>query len=142
MSREQRLLERIAAAGDRSRGRYEPSATEDVEALMDSVRGHLARLLNSRHGLSEAMPDYGLPALTDLTIGGDDYVQAIQEAIAVAIDKYEPRLRRVQVKRVVDEESPHTLSFRVEGTLVGLSGQHRVFYETSMSGQGQFDVFD
>ena len=74
---------------------------------MDSVRGHLRRLLNSRHGLSEAMPDYGLPALTDMTVGSRDYAHAIQEAIRVAVEKYEPRLDRVRVTRVVDEDSPH-----------------------------------
>ncbi len=139
MGREQTLLERIAA-GEHRRGRYEPSPVEDVEALMESVRRHLGRLLNARHGLSEAMPDYGLPALTDLTIGSGDYVHLIQEAIRVAIEKYEPRLRRVRVHRVVDEDAPQTLSFRVEATLIGRSGQHRVFYDTSMSGKGQFQV--
>ena len=142
MGREQTLLERIAAVGDRRGGYNEPSATEDVEALMSSVRRHLQRLLNARHGLSEAMPDYGLPALTDLTIGSGDYIHAIQEAIRVAVEKYEPRLRRVRVGHVVEEGAPHTLSFRVEGTLVGRSGEHRVYYETSVSGGGQFDVFD
>jgi type VI secretion system protein len=142
MGREQTLLQRIGAAGDRSHSVLEPSASEDIEALMDSVRHNLTRLLNARHGLSEAMPDYGLPALTDLTSGSGDHVHAIEEAIRVAIEKYEPRLRRVQVKRIVDEDAPHTLSFRVDATLVGRSGQHRVFYETTVTGQGQYDVYD
>ncbi len=142
MGLEQTLLQRIAAAGDRSRGRLEPSAKEDPEALMDSVRQNLARMLNSRHGFSQAMPDYGLPALTDLTSGSGDHVKAIEEAIRVAIEKYEPRLRRVKVKRVIDEDAPHTLSFRVDATLIGRSGQHRVFYETTVSGQGRYDVYD
>jgi len=140
MGREQTLLERIAAVGSRRGGYNEPSATEDVAALMSSVRRHLQRLLNAR--LSEAMPDYGLPALTDLTIGSGDYVHAIQEAVRVAIEKYEPRLRRVRVSRVVEEDAPHTLSFRVEATLVGRTGEHRVYYETTVSGGGQFDVLD
>lgn len=109
---------------------------------MSSVRRHLGRLLNARHGLSEAMPDYGLPALTDLTIGSGDYIHAIQEAIRVAIEKYEPRLRRARVTRIVDEGAPHSLSFRVEATLVGRSGEHRVCYETTVSGSGRFDVLD
>jgi len=138
----------LSRVEERSRGRIqcggynEPSATEDVAALMSSVRRHLQRLLNARHGLSEAMPDYGLPALTDLTIGSGDYVHAIQEAVRVAIEKYEPRLRRVRVSRVVEEDAPHTLSFRVEATLVGRTGEHRVYYETTVSGGGQFDVLD
>ena len=142
MGREQVLLERIAAAGKASRGRVEPSTTEDVEALMASVRRHLVRLLNARHGLSKALPDYGLPALVDVTTGSGDFWRSIQEAIRVAIEKYEPRLRRVRVNRAVDAAAPQTLSFRVEATLVGRTSHHRVFYETTVSGNGRFDVLD
>ena len=142
MAREQMLLDRLASGSDPRPGGVAPSTTEDVEALMNSVRRHLARLLNARHGLSEALPDYGLPALTDLTIGSRDYVRAVQQAIQVAIEKYEPRLRRVRVSRIVDEDEPRVLAFRVDGILVGRSGEHRVFYETSMEGSGLFGVSD
>lgn len=141
MAREFMLLDRIARAGSRESGRYE-SAAEDLDALMDSVRRQLVRLLNSRHGLSEAQPDYGLPALTDLVVGSGDYVQAVQKAIQAAVEKYEPRLRRVRVSRVIDEEGGRSLSFRVDAVLVGRSAEHRVSYETSMGGEGQFDVSD
>jgi len=141
MAREFMLLDRIAHAGSRESGRYE-SAAEDLEALMDSVRRQLARLLNSRHGLSEAQPDYGLPALTDLVVGSGDYEQAVQRAIQTAIEKYEPRLRRVRVARVIDEDGGRSLAFRVDAVLVSRSGEHRVCYETMMSGGGQFDVSD
>jgi len=109
---------------------------------MVSVRRNLTRLLNARHGFSEALPDYGLPALTDLTVGSRDYVRLMQEAIRTAVEKYEPRLRRVRVARVVDDLQPHSLAFRVEATLVSRSGEHRVFYDTKVSGNGQFDVSD
>ena len=142
MGREHTLLDRITRAGDRRHGRFESSATEDLDALMDSVRRHLARLLNARHGMSEAMPDYGLPALSDLTIGSGDYLPRVQDAIRVAIEKYEPRLRRVRVSRVVDEETQHTLSFRVDAVLISQTGEHRVCYETLVTGGGQFEVSD
>ena len=122
------------------RGRYESSATEDLDALMDSVRDHLGRLLNARHGMSEAMPDYGLPAMTDLTIGSGDYVQRVQEAVQMAIEKYEPRLRRVRVTRADDEDSAHRLVFRVDAVLMSQTGEHRVCYETQVASSGRFDV--
>lgn len=142
MGRERTLLDRIAAGGDQRHGRYEPSTTEDLDAVMDSVRRHLGRLLNARHGMSEALPDYGLPALTDLTIGSGDYLQRVQEAIRVAVEKYEPRFRRVRVTRAVDDEERHTVSFRVEATLISQSGEHRVCYETLVTGAGQYEVSD
>ncbi len=140
MGREKTLLQRLAAMEDSGRGRYESSATEDLDALMDSVRDHLGRLLNARHGMSEAMPDYGLPAMTDLTIGSGDYVQRVQEAVRVAIEKYEPRLRRVHVTRVDDEDSAHRLVFRVDAVLMSQTGEHRVCYETQVASSGRFDV--
>jgi type VI secretion system protein len=122
------------------RAAIQPTAAENVEALAESVRINLARVLNARHGMSECTPDYGLPALNDLTTGQGDYIQTVERAIQTAIEKYEPRLHRVRVARIVDEDHGRTLSFRVEGTLVGRSGQHRVWYETSVRGNGKFDV--
>lgn len=139
MGRERMLLDRIGALSARSPGRYEPSAKEDLDALMESVRRNLTRLLNSRHGMSEAMPDYGLPALSDLTIGSGDYVYRVEEAIRAAVEKYEPRLRRVRVSRVADE-GRQTLSFRVDAVLIGETGEHRIWYETVMTGAGEFEV--
>ena len=140
MGREKTLLQRLAQMENSGRGRYESSATEDLDALMDSVREHLIRLLNARPGMSEAMPDYGLPAMTDLTIGSGDYVQRVQEAVRVAIEKYEPRLRRVRVTRVDDEDSAHRLVFRVDAVLMSQTGEHRVCYETQVASSGRFDV--
>lgn len=141
MGREQTLLDRIASRSGRGRGRQQVASGEDLDALMESVRRHLKRLLNARHGMSEASPDYGLPALTDLTVGSGDYVQAVQDAIRVAVEKYEPRLRRPRVILVEDDETEkRVLSFRIEAVLISESGEHRVWYETSLSGAGEFEV--
>ena len=144
MAREQTLLDRMAARGERGRARYQASATEDLDALMESVRRHLARLLNARHGMCEAVPDYGLPALADLVVGSGDYVQRVQEAIKTAVEKYEPRLRRVRVSRVADDaddkEQHRTLTFRIDAVLISQSGDHRVWYQTAVAGTGEFEV--
>ena len=98
MAREQTLLDRIAASARQRGGRYERTAQEDPEALMESVRRHLTHLLNARHAMSEALPEYGLPALTDVTVGTRDYVGLVRDAIRTAVERFEPRLRRVRVK--------------------------------------------
>ncbi|MFQ5590629.1 MAG: type VI secretion system baseplate subunit TssE [Phycisphaerae bacterium] len=140
MAREQMLLDRIAQLGAQGHDRFEATAAEDLDAVIHSVRRNLIRLLNARHGMSEAMPDYGLPALTDLTIGSRAYVERVKDAIKVAIDKYEPRLRNVRVSRSVEEEGAQRLGFRVEATLIAQSGEHRIWYETTVRGSGEFDV--
>ncbi len=143
MGRERALLDRIAGGGGASRERYQASAGEDLDALLESVRRQLERLLNARHGMCETCPDYGLPAMTDLTIGSGDYQRRVEDAIRVTIESYEPRLRNVRVSRRVDEEDERQgLTFRVDATLVTESGQHRVWYETELSGKGYFDVAD
>ena len=140
MARERMLLDRLADRGDPHYGRFGPSAREDLDALMESVRRHLDRLLNARHDMCETAPDYGLPALTDLTIGSGDYVHRVQAAIREAIKKYEPRLRHVNVGRVADEEHPHMVSFRIEARLVGETDEVPVCYETTVTGNGDFEV--
>jgi type VI secretion system protein len=141
VSREQRLLERVAAAGgERASARYQPTAQEDLEALVESVRRHLARLLNSRHGMSEAAPDYGLPTLSELMAGRDESMPIVQEAIRSTIEKYEPRLRRVRVTHQAEEGARQTLAFRVDAVLVSQSGEHRVWYETALRPTGELAV--
>ncbi len=144
MARERTLLSRVAQAARSGRARLEPTTQEDVEALCESVRDHLARLLNARHGMCDAMPDYGLPALTDLIVGSGDHVRVMSDAIKTAIEKYEPRLRRIKVSRVIDDEGRdgRTLAFRIEGVLVGRQAEHRVWYETAVRGTGEFEVSD
>lgn len=142
MAREGTFLERIAASASLRRGRYEPTTEDHVEAVMESVRRNLERLFNARHGMSEALPDYGLPALVDLTMGAGDHVRTLQQVIQKAIEKYEPRLRRVRVTPQAnpDDRRGQTPVFRIEASLVARNGEHRVWYETGMRATGAFGV--
>lgn len=140
MRREKALLERLADAGSARTVATGGTTVEDLEELMESVRRHLRRLMNSRQGISEAQMDYGLPALTDMTVGSGDYVRNLVDAIRSTIEKYEPRLRGVRVTMRDDVSTAQTLVFRVEAVLVSRSGEHRVWYETAVRASGQFDV--
>lgn len=141
MARERTLLERVAASREGlSSSRYEATATDNPEARMESVRRQLAKLLNARQGMSEAAPDYGLPALTDLLAGGAECVRLTQDAIRATIEKYEPRLRRVRVSHQAQEGGGQTLVFRIDAVLVGRGGEHRVWYETAFSPTGEAQV--
>ena len=143
MAQEHTLLKRITDYGTRAAGRpREASAVDNMRTLEESVRQHLNQLLNSRHGMSEALPDYGLPALTDLTGGAANYARLLQEAIRLAVEKYEPRLRRVRVTRQEEDETAQKMVFRVEGELQSRSGRVGVSYEAAVAGDGRFDVKD
>ncbi len=140
MKRERTLLGRIGTGMGSPRKANEATANVDVDAIMESVRMHLVRLLNARHGMSECVPDYGLPAMADLSVDVGNYVQIVQDAIQNTIDQYEPRLRRARVTQVIDEDEQRSVSFRVDAVLGAGGREHRVWYQTSMSGDGQFDV--
>jgi len=141
MSREQRLLDRIGGLrADRSPSRYAASAGEDLEALMESIRQHMVHLLNARHGMCETVPDYGLPALSDMIVGRGEHLRRVQDAIRTTIEKYEPRLRRVRVTHHAGEGDDQRLVFRIDAVMVGRSAEHRVWYETSMAPTGELDV--
>ncbi|MHC5108971.1 MAG: type VI secretion system baseplate subunit TssE [Planctomycetota bacterium] len=142
MAREKSLLDRLSDLDSTQRSRIQPSAQEDLEALMDSIRSNLIRILNARHGMSEALPDYGLPALTDLTEGTGDHVTMVEASIRNAIERYEPRLERVRVARVENEDAPQVWSFRVDAIMKSQTGKHKVWYQTEVNGSGEFNVFD
>lgn len=141
MKRELMLLDRLnALRSEGSRDRYQATTDEDLAALADSVRRNLVRILNSRHGMAEAAPDYGLPALSDMIIGVGDHVRRVQEAIRHTINRYEPRLRGVRVTHLEDEGGAQKLVFRIEGMLVSRSGDQRVWYETAIDPTGKMNV--
>lgn len=145
MGREQTFLQRLAAgARPGAQRRYQPTTAENVEELRESVRKHLARLLNARHGMSQAVPDYGLPSLVDLSTSSSEHVPAMQRAIRTAIEKYEPRLRQVRVSclREEDTAAQRKLAFRVDAVLVGRDGEYSVGYVTEVGPDGQMEVAD
>ncbi len=144
MAREQNFLHRLAEVGrSGAKARQEATTAEDAEALREAVRQNLVRLLNARHGMSQAAPDYGLPAMVDLITGSGEHLAIMQRAIRTTVEKYEPRLRSVRVSIVQEEDaSMQPLVFRVDAVLVGRQSEYRVGYVTAVGKDGQFEVDD
>ncbi|MBK8269751.1 MAG: type VI secretion system baseplate subunit TssE [Planctomycetes bacterium] len=126
--------------GSGARGIQTGTTVENLDELLESVRKNLGRLLNARQGMCETVPDYGLPALTDLTIGTTDYLRKLLDSIRDTIERYEPRLRSVRVSLREEDSSNTKKVFRVEGMLVSKSGEHRVWYDTAVRASGRFDI--
>src|SRR5262245_20003201 len=97
-----RLLERVLEDGTAA-GRL---SAADPDAVLTSIIESLRRILNS--GWDDASTDgrYGLPDLRGLVRNMPQSVDGMKEAIKAAIERYEPRLRRVRVKRVEDADAP------------------------------------
>lgn len=103
---------------------------------LQSILDNLTRLFNSRREALAHIPDYGLPDISqvyrDLPYSRDGLRVAIKEAV----EKYEPRLRRVRVEKYEkgeDEEYDMRESFIVTGEL--LKGQKVQFQTTFTSNE-------
>jgi type VI secretion system protein len=136
MGGEQSLLERIADASEE--GPYRLGT--DTRKAVGSVLNHLRKMLNTRQGSAAAAPDYGLPDFNDLAKDLLNPSQEIGKAIRACIEKYEPRLSRVQVRPIEVPDDPLVLRYEVTAQLLVDDGQTSVWLETAMEPGGRIRV--
>jgi type VI secretion system protein len=136
MPRERSLLERLRDP--------EPDAArtihENTSRLAESVLGNLRRLLNSRHGVAATLPDYGIPDLCDLVHSFPEAAGAMRKALKSTIEKYEPRLRKVNLKAVEHPDDPLALHFEITAELVTEEERTSVWIETRIDGHGGVEI--
>ncbi len=136
MSRERTLLERISdPRADEPR-----TIEENTNMLANSVLRHLQKMLNTRQGFSETLPDYGLPDLVDLFHSFPTAIGIMEKAIKSTIEKYEPRLRNVRVQPVDSESEILTLRFEIKADLVTSRERAGVLFETQVDSNGEVSV--
>jgi type VI secretion system lysozyme-like protein len=123
---------------DRMRARTrqgERTAKPRPEHLYESIQLHLIRLLNTREGDSNACPDYGLPALTDVNCSGRG--EEMRRRIEQSIRTYEPRLAGVAVRCVEpDPFEPLKLRFQISGRPKGMKKRLTFRFDTAVSAVG------
>src|SRR3989338_11114861 len=100
LGRERTLLERLAGPG----GDNLLTITENTQQLADSVLRHLQKMLNTRQGHALTQPEYGIPDVTEFIQTLPDMVNEVRRAIRNSIEKFEPRLRNVEVTFVPSED--------------------------------------
>jgi type VI secretion system protein len=112
----------------------------DIYRVTESVLSYLRKMLNVRQGSVSTLPDFGMPDLNDLFAQYPDPVHALRRIIKELIENYEPRLKRVMVSYVPDEDNPLNLRFDITAylevddkdaplrfeTVVGMSGRTQV----------------
>lgn len=108
-----RLFERLAEPHQTALRKDADGVTEVVE----SIKRHLVELLNSHPGNSACAPDLGLLDFNDATIGVLDLERNIQQAICQCIERYEPRVKRVDVASLPNHGDPLQLRFQVHATV-------------------------
>jgi len=74
----------------------------EQQTQLQSIVSHLIKLLNTRRGSLNHMPDYGLPNVINIYQALPDSIPTLLNAMRETIEKYEPRLCNVAIR-----QSPH-----------------------------------
>ncbi len=85
----------------------------EVGHVVESIKRHLVRLLNAHPGNSATVPDLGLLDFNDATLGTHDLSIQVRSAIRACIEKFEPRVHRVDVLALPQGPDPLQLRFQV-----------------------------
>ena len=109
-------------------------------AAMASVAAHLAKMLSTRAGSVQTLPDYGLPDLNAMRLSLHDSLQQARIAIERFIEAYEPRLSDVRVISLPRDNNPLSLVFAIEGLLEVDGFKRQVSFSARLDGSGQVKV--
>lgn len=109
-------------------------------AAMASVAAHLSKMLSTRAGSVQTLPDYGLPDLNDMRLSLHDALQQARSAIERFIEAYEPRLNGVRVFALPRGNDPLTLRFGIDGVLDLGQIKRKVTFNAHLGGSGKVSV--
>ncbi|MGH0002252.1 type VI secretion system baseplate subunit TssE [Pseudovibrio ascidiaceicola] len=103
-----------------------PQNIDLLEAKVNSIKRHLAKLLNARAGASAATPDLGLVDFNLSSVATNDLTQHIAASIRQCIEKYEPRVQVRSVHFLRDPDRPLELRFKATLLMPALSQGEQV----------------
>ncbi|MES2869353.1 MAG: type VI secretion system baseplate subunit TssE [Pseudomonadota bacterium] len=128
------LFERLSGETHQRRGLSREAGT------LASVAAHLAKMLSTRAGSVQTLPDYGLPDLNDMRLSLHDSLTQARQAIEDFIEQYEPRLSQVQVTSLPRDDDLLRLAFSIEGWLEVEGLKRQVSFTARLDGSGQVKV--
>lgn len=134
MSKYGSLFERLAGIP------AERKQFDDEAAITLSIANHLGKMLSTRAGSVQTLPDYGLPDLNDLNLSLHDALQQSRIAIERFVEAYEPRLSEVRVVTMPRTHDPLNLSFNIEGMIEVDGIKREVSFGASLNGSGQVKI--
>jgi type VI secretion system protein len=112
-------------------------AVPSDERPVASIVTHLNHLLSTRQGGLVHLPEYGLPDISEIYRDMPDSIAELQRAIKATVERFEPRLRRVQVTYKETDRVNMRLIFLVGGEL---PNRERVEFQTVFSSHEIVDV--
>lgn len=106
--------------------------TEEDQATL-SVLDNLHRILNSRAGTLDHLPDYGLPDMGLILHGLPATAQELIRTMAATLLKYEPRLAALNIE-LLPQVLPGHLDYALD---LQLKGGTRVTFGTTLAPEGK-----
>ena len=105
---------------------------EEDQAIL-SVLDNLQRILNSRAGTLDHLPDYGLPDMGLILQGLPATAQEMIRTMAATLLKYEPRLAALNIE-LLPQVLPGHLDYALD---LQLKGGARVAFGTTLAPEGK-----
>ena len=104
---------------------------------------HLHRMLNTRQGSALTVPDYGIVELSELLHEFPDANGLMQRCIKTTIQKFEPRLKNVQVRAIPPSEdvSQLLIYYEITAQLVHPDGERQAIrFNTQVDGSSNVSL--
>jgi type VI secretion system protein len=112
-------------------------AVPQKSRVIFSIMDNLSRMFNSRKGCISHLKDYGLPDISEIYRKMPNGVEELRDAIRLAIEKYEPRLKNVRVVQQDENFKDAKLVFILSGEVIKGSV---VRFQTTFISSGQSTI--
>jgi type VI secretion system protein ImpF len=137
------VLDRLLDDDPSSERELPKSRSQSLRELIQSVRGDLENLLNTRWRgvgwppelteLEHSLVNYGIPDITASDLGSAASREAFRYVLEAAIRNFEPRLKNFHVEFLdSDQPADRTLRFRIEGLLQVEPAPEPVVFDSSV----------
>ena len=112
----------------------------DMPTTVALIASALNRLLNTRQGNVLMAPDYGAPDLNDLMHDTTAFLTLLEQGIAQAIKRFEPRLQKVLVTAATNPVMPDRINVVITAEIRYKKQPQTVIYHTVMMQHGRILV--
>jgi len=128
-----RLLERIRMHDPM----YHQKRIDDAQKHIDSVKGYIQHILNTRQGSAILDEGIGIPDFNSMNLNFSvNSRYELEMKIRSVIEKFEPRIGKVKVTLEGVSDPTEGLRFKIEG-LIGDDNPLHVDFDTVVNGEGK-----
>lgn len=117
-----------------------PTAVDPIDAALGSVKRNLGRLLNARAGGAASNPALGVVDFNDSSVRSNDMLRSIATSIRECVERFEPRVRRVEVDFYPDPDAPLVLRFNIRGEIAVIDSAQAIRIDIEMNADRHFSV--